>query len=115
MVNEQLHSFRPPFAMPLIRSLLPFLCVLISCTIVSASNGPSSDRLLRERQSASVSNGPLVNFQVYEPVLTPTGSRDQYGCVYTQVLMQHVFGNSYGMPFVGKWDGQEKCRERELS
>ena len=45
--------------------------------------------------------GPLVDFQVYEPVLTPSGASDQYGCIYTKDLMSYEFANSYGAPFVG--------------
>ena len=45
--------------------------------------------------------GPLVDFQVYEPVLTPSGESDQYGCIYTKELMSYEFANSYGAPFVG--------------
>ena len=45
--------------------------------------------------------GPLVDFQVYEPVLTPSGASDQYGCIYTKELMSYEFANSYGAPFVG--------------
>ena len=47
---------------------------------------------LVERQAASE---PLVDFQVYEPVLVPSGAP----C--TQLLMEHVFAYSYGQPFVG--------------
>lgn len=64
---------------------------------------------------------PLLNvFQVYPPVLTPTsqglaltnGSSGfpaathpgaTSGCVAQQVLMDHVFAFSYGMPFVGMY------------
>ncbi len=59
----------------------------------------SPDNALGKRQAPAPS--PLVDFQVYEPVLTPSGAADQYGCVYTQLLMDHVFAYSYGMPFVG--------------
>ena len=52
-------------------------------------------------QSQSQSQEPLVNFQVTEPVVTPTGSHDEYGCVVSQVLMSHVFTNSYGVPYTG--------------
>lgn len=45
--------------------------------------------------------GALVDFQVYEPVLTPSGASDQYGCIYTKELMSYEFANSYGAPFVG--------------
>ena len=46
--------------------------------------------------------GRLVNFQVSEPVLTPSEQADREGCVYTLTLMEHVFANSYDVPFVGK-------------
>ena len=52
-----------------------------------------------KRQSPA--SGPLVDFQVYEPVLTPSGTSDEYGCIYTQKLMSYEFANSYGAPFVG--------------
>ena len=51
------------------------------------------------RQAPAV--GPLVDFQVSEPVLTPSGASDQYGCIYTKKLMSYEFANSYGHPFVG--------------
>lgn len=44
---------------------------------------------------------PLVDFQVSQPILTPSGTSDQYGCIYTQTLMKYVFANSYNAPFVG--------------
>ena len=50
----------------------------------------------------SITAVPLVNFQVSEPVLTPAGPDDRYGYVHTQTLMEHVFINSYGNPFVGE-------------
>lgn len=52
-------------------------------------------------QSQSQSQEPLVSFQVTEPVVTPTGSHDEYGCVVSQVLMSHVFAKSYGVPYTG--------------
>lgn len=58
------------------------------------------DQTLFERQ-AEPPAGALVDFQVYEPVLTPSGDTDEYGCVYTKVLMEYDFANSYGVPFVG--------------
>lgn len=78
---------------------LLFLCVLISLSR-SAVVAQAPDSLLQVRQAAETS--PLVNFQVYEPVLTPTGPSDEYGCVYTKLLMDHIFAFSYGKPFVGK-------------
>lgn len=55
---------------------------------------------IHDRQAVS-SSGPLVDFQVYEPVLTPSGNSTEYGCVYTKTLMEHRFASSYGVPFVG--------------
>lgn len=60
----------------------------------------SADHALVKRQ-AEPPAGALVDFQVYEPVLTPSGSSDEYGCVYTKILMEYDFANSYGVPFVG--------------
>lgn len=77
-----------------------FLCVLMSLScgaVVGVGKAPNS--LLHVRQAAET--WPLVNFQVNEPVLTPTGPIDEYGCVYTKLLMDHVFAFSYGSPFVG--------------
>lgn len=70
----------------------------------------------------------LQVFQVYPPVLTPTqnglvitdGSSisqsvmptgQTQGCVTTQVLMNHVFANSYGAPFVGR-QSHSRCHPR---
>lgn len=45
-------------------------------------------------------NGVLDVFQVYQPVPTvATGTAD---CTHGIALMDHVFANSYGKPFVGK-------------
>lgn len=54
----------------------------------------------------------LEDIQVAPPVLTPNGLIDDEGkvlspgvnvggCVVKQVLVEHVFGNSYGVPFIG--------------
>lgn len=61
-------------------------------------------------------------FQVYPPVLTPTSNgmalsngqaQDPMvatsGCVRSQVLMQHRFGNSYGKPFVSSYTPPLYC------
>lgn len=88
------------------------ICVLSSLPSGAAS-GPATITLIRRAAT------PLLQvFQVYPPILTPTsqGSALGYGsprisdtlargavsgCVVEQVLMDHVFGYSYGMPFVG--------------
>jgi len=54
--------------------------------------------ILARQASISV----LKVFQVHEPVLTPAAPSDQYGCVYTELLMEHSFAFSYGKPFVGQ-------------
>lgn len=43
---------------------------------------------------------PLDVFQVYEPVTFAPQSEN--GCDLNVLLMEHVFGASYGKPFVGK-------------
>ncbi|KAI4169276.1 MAG: hypothetical protein LQ348_007309 [Seirophora lacunosa] len=60
------------------------------------------DYALGKRQTPIIP--PLVNLQVSEPILTPVGDSDQYGCIHTQLLMDHVFAFSYGKPFVGILD-----------
>jgi hypothetical protein len=62
---------------------------------------------------------PLVNFQVYPPVLTPYtkfnsdvvlsnsvqvvgAAIDAKACVTNQTLMHYTFAQSYGVPFVGE-------------
>ena len=77
------------------------LCVYVALSAQSIGSKPNPDHAVKQRQSAPAAS-PLVDFQVYEPVLTPSGNAENYGCVYEQLLMDHVFGFSYGMPFVGK-------------
>ena len=76
------------------------LCVFAAFSVQAGRLEPQPDHAIRERQTTPAAS-PLVDFQVYEPVLTPSGSSDQYGCIHTQLLMDHVFGFSYGKPFVG--------------
>lgn len=86
------------WSIPRLHSQLFLWVITLQWTQCVASwEGPNAS--LGKRQSPAPS--PLVDFQVYEPVLTPSGTADQYGCVYTQLLMDHVFAYSYGMPFVG--------------
>jgi hypothetical protein len=78
---------------------------------------PSSFRLVKDAISASTS-GVTEDFQVYQPVFTPSGVTDETtqanGSENTTtiaqtntssscqvVLMQHSFAYSYGIPFVG--------------
>lgn len=76
---------------------LPYVSLLLLFQLSFASLVPNDVPL--KRQAPAVA--PLVDFEVYEPVLTPTGTSDQYGCIYTKLLMSYEFGNSYGAPFVG--------------
>ena len=82
------------------QSLLP-LCVFAALLIHTGLSELHPDNAARKRQAAPAAS-PLVNFQVSEPVLTPSGTSDQYGCIYKQLLMDHVFAFSYGKPFVGR-------------
>jgi hypothetical protein len=78
---------------------------------------PSSFRLVKDAISASTS-GVTEDFQVYQPVFTPSGVTDETteanGSENTTtiaqintssscqvLLMQHSFAFSYGIPFVG--------------
>ena len=81
------------------RSFLP-LCVLAAPYLSNAVLPRIPDHGFGKRQTSS--SGLTVDFQVTEPVLTPSGTSDQYGCVYTKVLMEHDFAYSYGIPFVGE-------------
>ena len=74
-----------------------YVSLLLFCESVLASWIPND--VLPKRQAPAVAT--LVDFQVYEPILTPSGTSDQHGCVYTKELMTYEFGNSYGAPFVG--------------
>ena len=78
--------------------LYSYVYMLLCATSAFSLPSPNHDAL-RMRQTPATT--PLVDFQVSEPILTPSGTSDQYGCIYTQTLMEHTFGNSYGKPFVG--------------
>ena len=81
------------------RYLLCLYVFVLQCA-ANILSFPSPDDAPQKRQTPATP--PLVDFQVYEPVLTPSGTSDQYGCIYTQTLMNYVFSNSYGAPFVGR-------------
>lgn len=64
-------------------------------------------RSLVERDDSSALNvtstTPILNFQVSQPVLAPSSPKSAgEGCVITQVLMEHVFRQSYYKPFIGE-------------
>ena len=65
------------------RSLL-LLCVFATSTVQGALARRIPDDAFSKRQTAPT--GLLDDFQVYEPVLTPSGTSDQYGCIYTKTL-----------------------------
>lgn len=50
--------------------------------------------------AASSSTGVLDVFEVYQPITFAPKSDN--GCNTEMLLMDHVFGESYGVPFVGK-------------
>lgn len=79
---------------PWVRCLLLSLCVAVALSLQTSPAERVSNHALAQRQNAPASP-PLVDFQVYEPVLVPQSAR----C--TELLMSHVFGFSYGKPFVG--------------
>ena len=77
-------------------ALRPLLLLWVSAALsVQSAISVSRPDALPKRQAASAT--ALVDFQVYEPVLTPTGAAGE--C--SQLLMEHVFAFSYGRPFVG--------------
>lgn len=79
---------------------LLLLCVVLAPSLSTAVFPLSPDPGHVKRQTSS--EPPLVDFQVSEPILTPLGTTDRYGCIYTQLLMEHDFAFSYGKPFVGE-------------
>lgn len=93
-----------------------FLSNLILCVVFASSSfshalgsqPPNND--VSKRQGAA--SALLNDFQVYEPVLTPTGSSNQYGCIYETLLMNHSFAYSYGVPFVGRRPMSAPSRSR---
>ena len=89
-----------------IRSLL-FVCLFALLSLYTLLDLSSIHRFNQRGLKAAIiarqaSSAVLKVFQVHEPVLTLQGTDNQYGCVYTELLMEHSFGFSYGIPFVGK-------------
>ena len=79
---------------------LLLLCVATALSVQHARPTALPDDVTRKRQTTRAPS-PLVDFQVYAPILTPSGNANQYGCIHDQLLMDHVFAFSYGKPFVG--------------
>lgn len=63
---------------------LLLLCVLVTSAVQGALARRIPDNAFSKRQTAPT--GLLNDFQVYEPVLTPSGTSNQYGCIYTKTL-----------------------------
>ena len=80
---------------------LILLCVSETSLSLVAAVPRTPNHLLPERQIVDLTV-PVRDFQVSQPITTPAGSANRYGCIYTKVLMQHDFAYSYGMPFVGR-------------
>ena len=83
------------------RMFSPLLSWVLTFPTLCKAIASSPDAALSKRQ-APTNASLLSDFQVYEPVLTPSGPSNKYGCVYTQTLMVHDFSASYGDPFVGR-------------
>jgi hypothetical protein len=66
-------------------------------SFVAAYNDDAS-HVLRRQASATNSSSVLVDFEVYKPVEFDPPSQ---GCDQVVLLMEHSFGYSYGIPFVG--------------
>ncbi len=83
--------------------LVALLCAATSESLALPTSPNFSDLDPANPQSPAQAQvqAPLVSFQVTEPVFTPNGSNNETGCVYSQVLMSHVFANSYGVPYTG--------------
>ena len=62
---------------------------------------------IKRDNAASQASKVLECFQVAQPVLTPAGPTTDRSPTpqggYTVTLMEHVFGNSYGQPYVGSY------------
>lgn len=97
----------------MIKSHCPlYLYVIISQWAASALSFQTPNDVLQKRQTPA--STPLIDFQVSEPVLTPSGASDQYGCIHIQTLMSYVFSNSYGAPFIGRPSPSKSPKEARL-
>ncbi|OQD84133.1 hypothetical protein PENANT_c014G06065 [Penicillium antarcticum] len=66
-----------------------------------ASSNPNSQSLLQSSSQTPSSTSLQESFQVYQPVLfDPSGDNS---CDVELLLMDHIFGASYGSPFVGDY------------
>ncbi|KAJ5085657.1 hypothetical protein N7532_010428 [Penicillium argentinense] len=83
------------------RMLIPVaLFLLVHVRLVTAILDHRYGTVKEESVQAQVSSGLQQVFQVYQPV--PSISSGSKGCDLELLLMDHVFGSSYGKPFVGK-------------
>lgn len=63
-----------------------------------AAYNDDANHVLPRQASATNSSSVLVDFEVYKPVEFNPSSQ---GCDQVVLLMEHSFGYSYGIPFVG--------------
>ena len=75
-------------------------CLYVAIALLTSTVLSSTSDLAFDKRQTPVAS-PLVDFQVSQPILTPSGQGDQYGCIHTTLLMEYEFANSYGAPFVG--------------
>lgn len=81
--------------------------VRVSCLEHTTKATPAEPVLAKRDDASSQAAQVLECFQVAQPVLTPAGPTTDRSPTpsggYTITLMDHVFGNSYGQPYVGSY------------
>ncbi|KAI9740531.1 MAG: hypothetical protein M1834_005112 [Cirrosporium novae-zelandiae] len=82
--------------------MLPLILAFM-CSVSEASHHRWSQYSMQPQIKRTTSSPRLVDFQVSEPVFTPQGTSNSYGCVETKTLMEHTFAYSYGNPYVGNY------------
>ncbi|KAL9105836.1 MAG: hypothetical protein Q9227_009044 [Pyrenula ochraceoflavens] len=101
IVNEYAHlKLITMDKQPQTLALISVVYLLLISIFTDAVNG-----LVPQRRQSTNSTGVLDVFQVYKPVFTPPAGTNYNGnCVTEQLLMDHVFAFSYGMPFIGPYN-----------
>ncbi|KAJ5550673.1 hypothetical protein N7461_005371, partial [Penicillium sp. DV-2018c] len=82
--------------------LLMAICGLLLFGQLASSLHGGLQSIARSASPAPISTGLQDVFQVYQPV--PFGSSGSTNCDVKILLMDHVFGSSYGAPFVGNYE-----------
>lgn len=109
--NNRYHCLNPEFGLwkgtrglkgiIMVMLLAAYCCILWLGYLPTALSLGGGLRVPRRQSQLSNSTGVLDVFQVYQPV--PFGANgSSNSCSEELLLMEHVFGNSYGKPFVGK-------------